>query len=351
MGSSIRVRNTAGSRSAARTKSGSRGNAAVSDFTVRGYTAGDEIAINAGFNRVFGMNRALAEWQWKFREEPEGRWIMIAVDEAERVIGHCGAVPVRLQVGKIRVRAGQLVDSFTRPEARRGLGAARVFLRTAGSFAASFGGRDGLALLFGFAGDRLVRLGTARLGYGLAPPQPVGYWVRSAHKRMELQTGHEIRPGFDAEAIDDLWRRAAPRYEVAVVRDGAWLGRRFTSRPGVEYGHLSAWRQGRVCAWAVVRVQPPVTRWVELVWDGEDPGALAALDRAITTGSLAVKLERLDMWLMGDKLAVEALRRLGWEPRKEPDKLSLVARSFHPDINAATLPGRFYVTMGDWDRA
>ena len=134
------------------------------------------------------------------------------------------------------------------------------------------------------------------------------------------------------------------------MRDSTWLRRRFTGRPGVEYVHLSAWRQGRVHAWAVVRVQPPVTRWAELVWDGEDPGALAALDRAITSGSLAVKLERLDMWLMGDQLAAEALRRLGWEQRKHPDKLSLVARSFHRDINVTTLPGRFYVTMGDSDQ-
>ncbi len=321
----------------------------MADFTVRAYTAGDEVAINAGFNRVFGLHRAPTEWRWKYQEEPEGRWIMITVDEAERVIGHCGAVPMRMQVGQLRVRAGQLVDNFTRPEARHGLGAARVYLRTVESFFASFGGPSGLALLFGFPGERHLRLGLARLGYDRMPPQSVGYWVRSAHRRKELQTGHEIRQGFDPDAIDELWRRSAPRYEVAAVRDSTWLKRRFTGRPGVEYVHLSAWRQGRVRAWAVVRVQPPVTRWAELVWDGEDPAALAALDRAITSGSLAVKLERLDMWLMGDELAAEVLRRLGWEQRKHPDRLSLVARSFHPDIDVTTFPGRFYVTMGDSD--
>jgi hypothetical protein len=321
----------------------------VADFTVRTYTAGDEVAINAGFNRVFGLHRAPTEWRWKYQEEPEGRWIMITVDEAERVIAHCGAVPMRMQVGQLRVRAGQLVDNFTRPEARHGLGAARVYVRTVESFFASFGGPSGLALLFGFPGERHLRLGLARLGYDRMPPQPVGYWVRSAHGRKQLQTGHEIRQGFDRDAIDELWRRSAPRYEVAAVRDSAWLKRRFSGRPGIEYVHLSAWRQGRVHAWAVVRVQPPVTRWAELVWDGEDPAALAALDRAITSGSLAVKLERVDMWLMGDELAAEALRRVGWEQRKQPDRLSLVARSFHPDIDVTTFPGRFYVTMGDSD--
>jgi hypothetical protein len=244
-----------------------------------------------------------------------------------------------------------LVDNYSLSEARRGrgLGAARVYVRTVESFFVSFGGRDGLALLFAFPGERHLRLGVARIGYGLSLSQPVGYWVRSAHRRKELLTGHEIRQGFDHAAIDDLWRRSEPRYEVATVRDGAWLHRRFTGRPGVEYVHMSAWRHGQVHAWAVVRVQPPLTRWAELVWDGEDPAALAALDRAVTSGSLAVKLERVEMWLMGDEVAAEALRRLGWEQRKHPDKLALVARSFLPGIDVTTFPGRFYVTMGDSD--
>jgi hypothetical protein len=323
----------------------------VARVAIRPCVSGDGVAINRVFNRVFGLQRPLVEWEWKYREEPEGRWVMIALDEAERVITHCGAVPALMQVGELQVRAGQLVDNYSLPEARygHGLGAARLYVRTVESFFASFAGRDGLALLFGFPGERYLRLAVARLGFGVMPPQPVGYWVRSAHRRKELLTGHEIRQGFDRDAIDELWRRSAPRYDVATVRDGAWLHRRFTGRPGVEYVHLSAWRHGQVHAWAVVRVQPPLTRWAELVWDGEDPAALAALDRAVTSGSLAVKLERVDMWLMGDEVAAEALRRLGWEQRKQPDKLALVARSFLPGIDVTAFPGRFYVTMGDSD--
>ena len=55
----------------------------MADFVIRPCVAGDEIAINAGFNRVFGLHRSLAEWQWKYQEEPEGRWIIIAVDAAD----------------------------------------------------------------------------------------------------------------------------------------------------------------------------------------------------------------------------------------------------------------------------
>jgi hypothetical protein len=321
----------------------------VARFAVRSCVSGDEIAITTGFNRAFGRRRALPEWQWKYQQEPEGRWIMIALDEADRVVAHCAAVPVRMQVADLQVRAGQVVDTFALPEVRSGLGAARLYLRTVESFFASFCSRDGLAVVFGFAGERLVRLALARLGCARMAPQPVHYWVRSAHRRRQLVTGHEVREGFDRSVVDALWRRCAPRYDVASVRDGAWLGRRFTGRPGIEYVHLSAWRGGHAHAWAVVRVQPPVTRLADLVWDGEDAGALAALDAAITSGSLAVKLERVDMWLMGDTDAAEAFRRLGWEQRTQPGRLAMVARSFHPDIDEASFPGRFYLTMGDSD--
>ena len=114
-----------------------------------------------------------AEWAWKFQEEPEGRWITVALDQAGKVIAHCAAIAVRMQAGDLLVRAGHLVDNFSLREARRGLGAARAYLRTVEWFTASFGGPDGLALLFGFAGERLVRLAQARLGHGQMVPQPV----------------------------------------------------------------------------------------------------------------------------------------------------------------------------------
>ena len=322
----------------------------MADFTVREYAAGDEVAINEGYNRALGRRRPLTEWWWKFPDSPEGRWIMIAKGEDAGLLAHFAAVPVRMQVGSLQIRAGQITDGFSLPGANRHLEVGRVYTQTVDAFLLRFGVPDGLALLYLFPSERDLRPAVPNPRFTEMSPQPVGYWVRSARRRHELSTGHEIRQGVDLRAADELWRRASGRYEMALVRNGTWLRRRFTGRPGVEYLQLSAWREGRAHAWAVVCAQRAVTMWADLVWDGEDPGALAALDRAIVAGSAAVQAGRLEMWLMGDQAAAEALRRLGWELHVHPEKLALVAWSFHPDIDANRYRDRLYVTMGDSDR-
>ncbi len=316
---------------------------------VREYLPGDEVAINDAFNRAFGLRRPQAEWEWKYAQEPEGRWITIALERTGTLLAHYAAIPVRLRAGSRTVRAGLPVDAFSVPETSSEMAAARAFARATELFLSRYGEPEGLALLFGISGERSPALALAQLALRALPRQRVGYWVRATQRRHELTTGHEIREGFDQEAIDRLWRRSAARYDVATVRDAAWLRRRFTGRPSVEYLHLSSWRRGEVHAWAVVHVQPQLTRWVDLVWDGEDAGAIAALDGAIASGSLAVGSKRVERWLAGDEAASQALRSLGWERHEHPDRLVLVARSFHPDLDIATFSGRFYLTMGDSD--
>ncbi len=321
----------------------------MAEVTYRLYRPGDEERINAEFNRVFGLDRPLAEWRWKYPAEPEGRWIMVAAGERDRILAHYGAVPVRLRVEALEVRAGQICDVYTVPETRHGLAAARTSIATVHAFYAQCGAPDKLALLYGFPGTRHLSLGLARLGYDEMPPQPVPVWRRSPERRARLFSGHAVRAGFDAGAAGALWSGACARYPVAAVRGAAWLSRRFTGRPGVEYVHLVARRRGRPAALAVVRLQGRLASWADLVWDGEDRRALAALDRAVVAVARRAGAAGLEMWLDGDDAAEAVFAGLGWERGTHPDGLVMVARSFHPEIAAASFAGRFYLTMGDAD--
>lgn len=320
----------------------------MAELVVREYAAGDEWAINDAYNAVTGGRRPHSEWDWKFSVWPQGRWVMVAVDPQGRVLAHCAALGASMRVATRVVRAGWVVDRFAAPDAA-GQVDLDALARTVEQFHKVFGTGDLLAMLLGFLPERELREGNPRLRYDQMLPQPVAVWGRSAHRHREMPSGHEVRQGLDPHAADDLWFAASTRYAVATVRDGARQVRRFTGRPGVEYGHLSAWRENRVHASAVVRVERGVTRVADLVWDGDDAGALVALDRAIGTGSLAVGSERIEMWLMGDERAAEVLRRLGWEQRGHPDRLALVAGSFDPAIDVRALWGRFYATMADSD--
>jgi hypothetical protein len=161
-------------------------------------------------------------------------------------------------------------------------------------------------------------------------------------------TRHRVRQGFDAAAVDRLWQRSAARYPVAAVRDAAWLERRFTRRPGVEYVHLGAWRRGEAHAWAVLRLQDGTARWAELVWDGEDTRALLALDDAAGRSARQGGAAEIEMWLANDPAAEDFFARRGWTSAPHP-QARLTAESFRPGIDADDVARRLYFTLGDSD--
>ncbi len=316
----------------------------MAEALYRLYRVGDEVEINDGFNQVFGLNRPLDEWTWKFPERPEGRWIMLAVGPDGRVLAHYGALAMQVQFGRERIRAGQIVDAYSRSEVR----GTRIFSTCYEHFIDSFGRPDCLPLMFGFPGRYHYEMGLKVLKY--VPIGPVPYLVRGTRRRPSLRGwGFEVRHGFSAETADDLWRQSAERYEVAAVRDSAWLARRYRGRPGVEYIHLSVWRHGRPHALAVARAQEASLRWADLVWNGKTTGALIALDRALDRHARHLSCTNLELWLGGDPDAEKNLERLGWARRPCPQDMLIVARSFDSRADLDRMQRSFYVTMGDSD--
>jgi hypothetical protein len=316
----------------------------VAEVTYRPYRPGDEIQINDGFNRVFGLNRSIEEWRWKFPEQPEGRFIMLAVGSSGRVLAHYGAVVGRVQFGDRTVRAGQIVDAYSREEVR----GTRVFSTCYEHFISAYGNAEGLPLMFGFPGRRHYEMGLKALKY--IPICSVPYWSRRARRRITLPAWRfEVREGFDGDEVNDLWRRAALRYDVTVVRDAGWLARRYRERPGVEYQHLSVRQRGHTRAWAAARAQESVLRLADLIWDGDDPRVLAVLDQALDRLASRLRCARLELWLGNDAGAERALYDCRWRRQLCPLDMLMVARSFSPLVDLDRMQRGCYVTMGDSD--
>lgn len=326
---------------------------------IRPYRPGDEAAIEEGFRRVFGVERPAGEWGWKFPPAAEegGRRVTIATAGGE-VVAHMAAQPVRFAFDGRHLLAGHVVDAYSR--SRAGLARRGVFARTVDAFFAAHGGAGGLAFVYGFPGTRHMRLGRQVLGYveprpvpyrekelgaaGAAPPRP-----RLAHRLRRLLSGLRVEEGLHPAALDDLWRRAAPRYPVAALRDGRRAAVRFAGRPGVDYLHLVARRRGRPAAWAAARLDGDVLRWADLVWDGASPAALAALDEALAARALAAGCRRGELWLGGDPAAEAVLAACGWRAAPHPQRLEMSAVGFLPDLDAVSVVRRAYVTLADSD--
>jgi hypothetical protein len=314
---------------------------------LRPYRDGDGASINQGFNETFGHARSLEEWSWKFQPEAGGCSMVLAVDASDRVVAQFAVMRVAVQVdGRLR-RAGYTVDAYClkQPGARQ----ERVYFKTVREFYRRYGTLDELAFLFGFPGERHMRLGRLRLQF--ADPVLVPVWRRSARARRLWWPRYRVEARGDEAVIDALWTRAARRYPVSAVRDGAWAKRRYFSRPGNRYRHLTLWRRGVIHAWAVLDTAQDIGRWIDLVWDGDDPQALVALDEAVARAAAAAGAATLEVWLAGDEAAAAVLRARGWRLGHHPAQLQMTVVSFDPDLDGADLLRRFYVTMGDSDLA
>ncbi|MCB0163627.1 MAG: GNAT family N-acetyltransferase [Anaerolineae bacterium] len=321
----------------------------MNPFQLRPYQKGDEIDINQAFNEAFNLNRSLEEWRWKFASSSDDHWIIVAVDQNNEIVAQYAAIEAAFQVNGRIFRAAQPVDVFClrRPGALEH----EVHLNSVRTFFRTYGHAERLALLYGFPGQRALRLGQLELGYGEATPVPIWRYplARFSWPFRRGQSPYEMRGGCQPTDLDALWQRCAQRYPAAVIRNGHWLTRRYVSRPHHIYKFVTGWQAGRMVAWAVWQIAGDTLQWIDLLWDGEAVEVLAAIQKKLEHVGRQAKVQQLEMWVSGDALVTEFLNTNGWQLSEHPHGLYAVARSFHPDIDGSDVIRHFYFTMGDMD--
>jgi len=321
----------------------------VAGYTIRPYRPGDEGAITASFEAVFGETMSDATWRWKYASEPTTAVVGVREnDGVAEVVGHYGVMPMPLSVDGRMVAAGQPVDSFCLN--RSGSVQHMIFARCYHELVRRFcGPGNRYGVLFGFPNAGVLRLGQRLLGYPKRPPRisvlttELAGSVPSRLNRWLRRYRDESVPS--PSEIDELWSRSASRYPVTVVRDGAWLKRRFLDRPGIEYPFITVRREGRLKVWVACRSAGHVFVWVDLVWDGDDAADLIEANRRVQQRALAGGHRSMLIWLLGDDEAESLLRSQGWSENRQT-KLWFTHRFYDPAVEPnGSFAERFYATM------
>ena len=313
-------------------------------WSIGPYDPQDGEKLNEAFNEVFGLNRSLAEWNWKFRPEEDGCRIVVAKDVDGAIVAQYASVVVQVQIYGCDVLAAQPVDVFCVRSGKSVVG--RAFIKTVDEFFALYGNTKKLPIFFGFPGDRALRLGRRSLGY--KAPVSIECFQKMPRTKLFSFPTHRVKSGWQPHAFDDLWNGAKGRYPVAVVRNQQWLNRRYRSHPRVKYEFLSAWKSSKCECLAVLCLEdrPSV---VDVIWDGKDCRAITALDRAIAKICKRRQTGSVSIWLNGDNNLREQLLESGWERVDDPSLPVFVTRSYDPTIDADKILHDFYLTMGDTD--
>lgn len=317
-----------------------------SNYRFREYCDGDEVAINAAFNRVFQLRRTLDEWEWKYRPDGCRPTLLTVTNDSREIIAHYGAMAgLSVQCHKKRFKAAQAVDVFC---LRTGDASHhRFYVQLVVEFLQRFGGCQGFPLFYGFPNQKALRLARLKAGY----PQARSIQVMTCRVERKLLPWRPCRvpPAPPASAVDHLWDRAADRYPVSLVRDSAWLRRRFSSHPSQRYLHLTVQDCEGLAAWGVFLRRGRTIFWVDLVWDGRSPSSLIGLHQKAQRLGLAWGARRMLMWLENDAEAREVLQGQGWTFDRSQAQTPFVALAFEASLNHEEFMDRCYLTMAAGD--
>lgn len=330
-------------------------------WSIRLYRPGDESQIIRLFQRVFGQERSLAHWRWKFLGNPEGAQICLAVTDTGEVIGQYTGLPVRVIVDGQTFTFSQAIDSMVDPRYRRGLKKPGVFACLFEGFAEAYGGEGRVAILWGFTNPEALRIGQRLLGYVFL--HRVVKLVRSVDSPAYLSPRQQMREAwrriqcpiypvgrFDAR-IDRLWEQCRPELRVATIRDARYLNWRYADCPDVQYRLLMAGGTMGMSplGMAVLRLglegQPVACLMDWLVPWKNMAAADQLLQRSFEEAELA-GMKEVHAWFPSSSPWHRYLLDKGFQPI---ETAYMTVRQFAPTVSVELLNAHWYYTMGDSD--
>jgi hypothetical protein len=155
----------------------------------------------------------------------------------------------------------------------------------------------------------------------------------------EVQPARRFEPAFT-----ELWERLAPKFDLAVRRDAAYLNWKYVSPPHVRYSIAVLTRDGAPEGYAVYRhVREPrrrVTLLVDFLADPDSELALLTLLRFVDREARAADSDKIRTFATHAGF-VRLLKRSGYFRVKST--MEFVAR-----INAVAVPDTFYTSRERW---
>ena len=245
------------------------------EIAIRCYRNGDERALTALFETVFGRRMSEREWRWKLAPTYKAPNVWLAT-HADEPVSHYAGMPTRFKIGERTGDVMVAVDAMTAPAFRRRGLLTEVVTRAHdawrdagvafviglpnqqwGSRARALGWRELFPMQWlarPLRPEALIarRLGVPSLGkirmFGAA-------WNRFANRRLRRRSEIEVTHAESAsEDFDVIWQRCRGDNAFSAVRDSTWIERRFLSSPTRTYRLLVALQGNRPTAWLAYTV-------------------------------------------------------------------------------------------------
>ena len=339
------------------------------------YKPDDRRAVEALYRRVFGNDAAEASrhrWDWQYRRNPNNPghdpeiWI---AREGPALVGQYATMPVKLSLKGAEVRGSWGMDVMVAPERQRqGLG--EVLFRT---WDRNVGASLGLGL-----SDSSYRLFQKLKWPDVGPvpclvkpltrralrrpnwPVPINRLVSAltlpvvliVARTRPLRAEVRLIQRFD-DSITALWDELAPKFDLAVRRDAAYLNWKYVSAPHVRYSIAVLRRDNRNIGYAVYRhLHEPrgrVTLIVDFLADPDDEGALRTLLHWIDREARQADSDKIRVFAMHAGFR-RVLRRSGYFQVKSTMEFVVKINGIDVDLSFYENTDTWHITLGDSDQ-
>jgi hypothetical protein len=329
------------------------------------YRPEDRRGVEQLYRRTFGIHAADAirlRWDWTRRNpaNPDLQPPFLVVREGPTVIATSALTPVRVSIRGLDADGAWSSDPLVIGERQRqGLGEAllRAWDR---QFGVALGASQSEGTRFLLEKIRwpkpvtlpclvkpLSRRALRRPTWPMAVNRLVSAvtlpFVRIVARARPLREQVEVVRRFD-RGMDRLWERVAPRLDLAVRRDAAYLNWKFIEAPHVRYSVALLRREEEPHGYAVYRhlrePQGRVTQIVDLLADPADERGLKTLLRWVDREARAEDSDKIRCYVQHARFR-RVLRRSGYFVVKSNVLLSA-------KVNAVQVPPDFYEDCDGW---
>jgi hypothetical protein len=342
---------------------------------VNRYRPDDKRGVDSLYRRVFGNDAAESSrlrWEWQYRRNPNNPghepeiWI---AREGPAIVGQYATMPVRLSLGGREVQGSWGMDVMVAPERQRqGLG--EVLFRT---WDRNVGASLGLGL-----SDSSYRLFQKLRWPDVGPvPMLVKPLTRRAFRRANWPMGlnrlvsaltlpvvkivarsrplaAEVRiiQRFD-DSFTALWDQLAPKFDLAVRRDAAYLNWKYVNAPHVRYCIAALRRDDRNVGYAVYRhTHEPrgrVTLLVDYLVDPADESGFETLLRWVDREARQADSDKIRVFAMHAGYR-KILKRSGYFSAKSTMEFVVKVNGIDVEPSFYEKTANWHITLGDSDQ-
>jgi len=310
-------------------------------FDIRNYKPGDELAICALFEKVFGKpmgkTESLRHWRWEFLENPAKPIAIKLAWDGNRLVGQEAANILRFYSQGKEYLALLIFDTMTDPD-YQGLG---IFTETAKIFYKDLS-EKGYAFVYGFPNANVIYARTKKLDWKIIYDTPIcvrpldtGGFVRERTKSVFLgkcasifskkvfgalrsnktrDTLIEIRKEkkFDTWA-NELWDKCKNQHKLWAVRDYKYLSWRYDMRPESNYDLYTAWGNnilaGYIITTEINRKEGKIVFIADILADNKVNGVVDRLLNAVIQESINKGAAMISSMVMPNSVYKSAFRK------------------------------------------